>query len=233
MWDCGRLLASMLSSRDARNALLPRGPPATVLELGSGTGELAVALCSDGEFSASLRRYVATDVDGRLPALKRRIEHVRFGVAVAAALPWGESAALLGVTAFDLVLAADVLYWGGGDVFAEDTLMPLTATLSSAVAAGSATVALVSFRERWPEREARFCELCRAQGLNVERCEDGLVRAHAPLPQSDPDTAGALGVLRLTRAIDVQRQSTIQRAKPRGIPEPRTHRNWYSQSERK
>jgi len=202
VWDSGRLLASLLRSPAAREALIG-GPPSTVLELGAGTGELAVELVSDSGFAATLQRYVATDLAERLPALARRV--AACGRITTATLSWGElcNAELLEgcatATGFDLVVAADVLYWGGGDVFAEDTLAPLAATLASAVTAADGTVALVAYRERWPRREASFCELCRSRGLRVERCDQDVVAAHAPAMPLDPETAGTLTVLRLTR----------------------------------
>lgn len=208
VWDSGRLLASLLQCKATREAL-GLIQPRVVLELGAGTGELAMALVKDIEFSSELQAYVVTDLPSRVPFLEERTANAR-GLIRCAALPWGEIysprkllAEADDVSAPDLVLAADVLYWTGNDLFTQDTLAPLATTLCSAIAADSMAVGLVTFRERWPEREAAFCELCCKMGFRVERCSPNLVQLHVPVEAKDPDTTGALVVLKLTRPITV------------------------------
>ena len=77
-----------------------------------------------------------------------------------------------------------------------DDRAPLAETLASACA--EHTVALVTYRERCPEREADFRALCeRKHGLLVEELARGVVEACAPAEPQDPDATGRLVALRL------------------------------------
>ena len=65
VWDCSRLLQRLLTSSDAA-ALCP--PPSTVVELGAGTGALAVALA--GHWHRNLDYYAATDKHARIAGIE-------------------------------------------------------------------------------------------------------------------------------------------------------------------
>ena len=215
-WDSSRLLLSLL---EHGTPLLPK-PPAKVLELGAGTGELAVALAA--RWAATLECYLATDLASRITHIRERFQsHPHLSkVLRAAPLQWGEpppgegdgyrarsrgssetgrGSSLDGSDLdYDLVLAADCLFWQGGDIFERDSLEPLCNTLAAALE-NSRAVAIFAYRERWVEREAIFCELCRERGLAVISCDADLLTPHTPIAQADPDVKGLLRVLRIHR----------------------------------
>ena len=156
VWDASHLLASLLT--DAHGCELAP-PPVSVLELGAGTGALAAAVASsESTWCAGLRRYVATDLADRLPELRRTILQHGVGQRVTATeCVWGSRVPKDEAGEWDLVLLCDLLYWQGGDIFVQDTLTALSATLVAAMA--PRTVAILAYRERWPEREAQFMAL--------------------------------------------------------------------------
>ena len=84
------------------------------------------------------------------------------------------------------------------DIFERDSLEPLCNTLAAALE-NSRAVAIFAYRERWVEREAIFCELCRERGLAVISCDADLLTPHTPIAQADPDVKGLLRVLRIHR----------------------------------
>lgn len=186
-WDSASLLHSLVTSHEPS---LLRTPPETCLELGAGTGRMAVALAKTWE--GSLHSYIATDLDVRVPALQERLSASRLRTVSVAALPWGSSdsiARLLeGQRPVDLVLMADLLYWNGSDIFAPDLIEPLSDTLAAALAHGSADVlAVCTFRERWAEREDKFVACCEDRGLRVQRLDRAVVAAHSPACPQDAD----------------------------------------------
>lgn len=192
-WDCSRWLTSLLSSAEGR-AAAGLVAPTRVLELGAGTGDLALALVgAEGFGAAGLQLYVATDVEGRVGAMHERIDARGLaGVLRASALVWGEKVE----ETFDLILVCETLHWKGDMDDASDTLVPLADTLASACL-GRPTTALVAHRERAPEREAKFYALCRARGLAIVECTDGAAHAFVPAEQLDPGVRGRLRLLRL------------------------------------
>ena len=156
VWDASHLLASLLTGAHGCE-LAP--PPVSILELGAGTGALAAAVASsESAWCAGLRRYVATDLADRLPALRQTILQHGVGQRVTATeCVWGSRVPKDEAGGWDVVLLCDLLYWQGGDIFVEDTLTALSATLAAAMA--PRTVAILAYRERWPEREAQFMAL--------------------------------------------------------------------------
>ena len=151
VWDASHLLASLLTGAHGCE-LAP--PPVSVLELGAGTGSLAAAVASSqSAWSAGLRRYVATDLADRLPQLRQTItQHGVEQQVTATECLWG-LAQPVPAGVFDVVLLCDLLYWQGGDIFVEDTLTALSATLAAVMS--QRTVGILAYRERWPEREAQ------------------------------------------------------------------------------
>ena len=81
-WDSASLLHSLVTSHEPS---LLRTPPETCLELGAGTGRMAVALAETWE--GSLHSYIATDLDVRVPALQEPLSASRLRTVSAAALP--------------------------------------------------------------------------------------------------------------------------------------------------
>ena len=151
VWDASHLLASLLTGAHGCE-LAP--PPVSVLELGAGIGTLAAAVASSKSlWCAGLRRYVATDLADRLPQLRQTI--LPHGNVTATECLWGSAQPVPTdeAGAWDVVLLCDLLYWQGGDIFVEDTLAALSATLAAVM--GPRTVAILAYRERWPEREAQ------------------------------------------------------------------------------
>ena len=66
------------------------------------------------------------------------------------------------------VVASEVLYWPSLTFFDEDTLEPLVATLLALCAGGEwRCPALIAYKQREAEREARFVALSRAAGFDV------------------------------------------------------------------
>mmetsp|Transcript_25286 Transcript_25286/g.51365 ORF Transcript_25286/g.51365 Transcript_25286/m.51365 type:complete len:302 (+) Transcript_25286:43-948(+) len=207
-WDCSRLCASLLADEASRTAIGMCGAPDAVLELGAGSGALAVALSGTPSFaSAPLRLYLATDVAGRVPSIAAAAAGHK--CVRAAALPWGEHVNTCPGHEggpYALVICCELLYYMGEC----DALTPLAATLASACSApgsppdaGSAgaagTTALVAWRERDAEAEARFFTLCRAEGLEEsvgERVCEQLVEAFAPERTDAHGGAMRLRVLR-------------------------------------
>lgn len=191
-WDCSRWLTSLLSSAEGRTAA-GLAAPTRVLELGAGTGDLALALAGAEGFGSGLQLYVATDVEGRVGAMRERIDACGLaGILRASALVWGEKVE----ETFDLILVCETLHWKGDMDDASDTLVPLADTLASACL-GRPTTALVAHRERAPDREAKFYELCRARGLAVVECTSEAAHAFVPTEQLDPGVRGRLRLLRL------------------------------------
>ncbi|KAL1528318.1 hypothetical protein AB1Y20_009673 [Prymnesium parvum] len=191
-WDCSRMLHALLTSDDAA-AVLGGLTPARILELGAGTGALALRLAAS---ALPIVRYDATDVDGRLPPLRRRVAELRLDHVVRVSkLLWGAPPP----APCDLVLCSELLYWPGADLFADDGLAPLAATLCAALRSTRTAVGLVAYRERDVGRERRFIELCAAAGGAVERCDARLVAAHAPRQPGDPEL-GAMVLLRVVAA---------------------------------
>lgn len=198
-WDCSRWLTALLSSPSGCAAAGVE-PPARVLELGAGTGDLAVGLASRPGFAASLRKYNATDVEGRVGAIQSLIAARGLGsVLHASTLVWGAAVE----ATYDLVLVCETLHWKGDYAEAEDTLAPLATTIASACL-GRKSTALLAHRERSAEREAAFYAMCRARGLAVAPCSAEAF-AFAP-PEDEQQDPGYRGQLCLVRMHDAERR---------------------------
>ena len=192
-WDCSRWMTALLSSEVGRAAAGLDAPPATVLELGAGMGDLALALVSSPGFGAALTRYTATDVEGRVSAIRARVAERGLGhVLRASTLWWGAAVE----TEYDLVVVCETLHWKGDLPDDEDTIVPLARTLASACV-GRRTAVLLAHRVRMPAREARFFELCRANGLHVGACPDGAAALAFAPPEAEQLDGGSRGPMRL------------------------------------
>eukprot|EP00929_Paragymnodinium_shiwhaense_P102873 TRINITY_DN66102_c0_g1_i2.p2 TRINITY_DN66102_c0_g1~~TRINITY_DN66102_c0_g1_i2.p2 ORF type:complete len:195 (+),score=54.66 TRINITY_DN66102_c0_g1_i2:83-667(+) len=138
-WDASRLLESLLTSAGKEGLASPLSrQPETVLELGAGCGALAVAVASKWR-GAALQQYIATDLEANLGPIRDMVKlHEVADLVEARALPWGERprpckmlADHVSKRAFDLVLLCEVLYWGGWDLWQDDALDLLTASLEA------------------------------------------------------------------------------------------------------
>jgi len=191
-WDSSQLLQSLLTEPTKKNLrpVLAR-PAQTVLELGAGSGDLAVAVAA--AWRGKLLHYVATDLESNLEPIRDRIARADVkDVVTACALPWGEKPSAsdllpegLARRDFDLVLLCEVLYWGGWDILQDDALELLSETLAAVL--GKQTECICMFRERNPERETRFRGLCEERGFCVDTVAQELLAGHAPADPSDPD----------------------------------------------
>lgn len=203
-WDSGVLLRRLLTDDAASAAALPAAtslPPAHVLELGAGTGSMACALAAHWRGVGDVQ-YLATDLPERVAAIAGRAaaHGLTSPVLRVKALEWGEAPPPLpppeAVTR--LVLLADLLYFAGKPLFEPDTLEPLVTTLGRALAQQPRSVALATFRERDPEREAHFRRLCTECGMQVAAPLDEAQLA-ALLPPEEHADVEASGPLRLWR----------------------------------
>lgn len=198
-WDCSRLLGSLLTSHEGKAVVLGEREVRRPLELGAGTGSLALQLASSHAFSTQLEMFTATDVEGRVGQIGTRVrEHGLEAKVRVASLNWGEAPD----GCYDLILGSELLYWPGGDIFEDDSLMPLASTIASALSTRNEAVCLLAFRSRHPLREEGFSEMCRSRGVCVERCEQELVNAHAPATPEDPEEAPFV-LLRLYMPLEV------------------------------
>lgn len=157
-----RLLASAESCR-------------TVVELGAGCGALAMVLAQ--ELAGRGHRVVATDLPEVLPLLRQNCREAGNGVVLeCCALPWGdllcarrlaEEAAAQGSSC---VVGCEVAYWGGWDLFEEDTREPLARTLDALIVGEEGFGLLVHEVRDAVREESLFCML-RALGLEPQRLE--------------------------------------------------------------
>ncbi|CAE8641292.1 unnamed protein product, partial [Polarella glacialis] len=102
-----------------------------------------------------------------------------------ASLPWGDLAAAkaLAVAAPAVVVACEVAYWGGWDLFADDTRVPLADTLA-ALLIGEDTgvrIGLLVFTIRDESRELALLPMLRERGLEVVQVSPRSALG-APLP---------------------------------------------------
>ncbi|WVZ66401.1 hypothetical protein U9M48_015621 [Paspalum notatum var. saurae] len=147
--------ATLLRVLPASPQLLPRAPPLSVLELGSGTGAAGLALAA-----ALPARAVLSDLPDALPNLRHNADlnaPLLAGAGAAASvvpLPWGDAAAMEEVAAaaseaapFDLVVASDVVYY-------EALVDPLIETLRFFVKGD--VVFLMAHMRRWKRTDKKF-----------------------------------------------------------------------------
>ena len=149
-------------------------------------------------FAASLRKYNATDVEGRVGAIQSLIAARGPGsVLHASTLVWGAAVE----ATYDLVLVCETLHWKGDYSEADDTLAPLATTIASACM-GRKSTALLAHRERSAEREAAFYAMCCARGLALVPCS-AAAQAYAP-PEKEQQDPGCRGRLCLLRICDAE-----------------------------
>lgn len=162
VWPASRLLAHFLQTVPANEESAASICPALrcfqgkrVLELGGGTGVLGIAL---GAIGASV---TITDVPEAVPHIQANIErnsvlweNPQACRPVSRPHAWGEDTEWLSACAFDYVIGADLLYFGGWDLFGQDSREPLLQTL--AAAASSSSHAVLGWPVRHPEREGDF-----------------------------------------------------------------------------
>ena len=134
-----------------------RAPTTRILELGAGTGALGIALaCAVPDVDVTL-----TDLDRVVPLMRTNADATRDAGKLArgselrvAELAWSRDAVLGlddapgggggggvdrrdGGARWDVVLGCEILYWGGWDVFADDTRGPLLEACVAACEAGA------------------------------------------------------------------------------------------------
>ena len=153
VWDAAvRALAEAVAPELRRRAA--RHGRVSVLELGAGTGALGVGLAAGVEGCRSL----VTDLEPVVPLMRANADDAarlgrlaRDSAVECEALAWAEEAEIPTPNAFvgdgdgdgdarsrgwDLVAGCEILYWGGWDIFDEDTRAPLLATMRRACALG-------------------------------------------------------------------------------------------------
>ena len=153
VWDAAvRALAEAVAPELRRRAA--RHGRVSVLELGAGTGALGVGLAAGVEGCRSL----VTDLEPVVPLMRANADDAarlgrlaRDSAVECEALAWAEEAEIPTPNAFvgdgdgdgdarsrgwDLVAGCEILYWGGWDIFDEDTRAPLLATVRRACALG-------------------------------------------------------------------------------------------------
>ena len=172
-----RLSASSANARDAGEDELPAPESVNIIELGTGTGALGIALAS-----IERTRVFVTDLEPVVglarenAARNARLKHATSRVE-AGALCWSVEPGSVpdpGSVFLDtidaredetetkkqkkhqwhFVAACETLYWGGWDVFDDDTRAPQLATMVEACAGGA--VLVVAFTVRDERREKGF-----------------------------------------------------------------------------
>ena len=149
---------AVASSSSAVDSSTDRAPTTRILELGAGTGALGIALaCAVPDVRVTL-----TDLDAVVPLMRTNADATRDAGKLSrgselrvAELAWSRDAVLGlddapadaaaaggggdrrdGGARWDVVLGCEILYWGGWDVFADDTRGPLLEACVAACEAG-------------------------------------------------------------------------------------------------
>ncbi|CAE8639302.1 unnamed protein product, partial [Polarella glacialis] len=131
-------------------------------------GALACAFAL--KLAARQPRVIATDLPEVVPLMVQNAGANK-ALVECASLPWGDLAAAkaLAVAAPAVVVACEVAYWGGWDLFADDTRVPLADTLA-ALLIGEDTgvrIGLLVFTIRDESRELALLPMLRERGLEV------------------------------------------------------------------
>jgi hypothetical protein len=132
-----------------------------ILELGAGTGALGIALAH----AVPSISVVLTDLEHVMPLIETNIHYAQEQCNLApkssleaSSLAWGCSLPALPNVGerqdWDVVLGCEILYWGGWNLFSEDTRGPLLKTLIDAC--GSSTEVYLAFTVRDRNRELSF-----------------------------------------------------------------------------
>lgn len=150
----------------------------SLLELGAGTGALGIALAH----AVPSLGVMLTDLEHVMPLMESNIRvqcDLAPGASIAAAtLAWGERLPTLpdGCRGgWDVMLGCEILYWGGWNLFSEDTRGPLLRTLIEAC--GPSTEVYFAFTVRDRIRELSYvlddignCFTLRRLGLASTTC---------------------------------------------------------------
>lgn len=138
--------------------------PCTIVEIGAGCGALACALALDGH------RVVATDLPEVMSLMQNNVT-LNEAAVECHALRWGEIDAAHELIPSSngplLVIACEVAYWGGWDLFDEDTRGPLADTLNTLI--GDHGLGLLVHKARDLVREVSILAYLRDRGLEVRR----------------------------------------------------------------
>ena len=140
--EARRSSSAFASASSAVDSSTDRALTTRILELGAGTGALGIALaCAVPDVRVTL-----TDLDRVVPLMRTNADATRDAGKLArgselrvAELAWSRDAVLglddapgggggdrrEGGARWDVVLGCEILYWGGWDVFADDTRGPL------------------------------------------------------------------------------------------------------------
>ena len=156
--EARRSSSAFASASSAVDSSTDRALTTRILELGAGTGALGIALaCAVPDVRVTL-----TDLDRVVPLMRTNADATRDAGKLArgselrvAELAWSRDAVLGlddapggggggggggdrrdGGARWDLVLGCEILYWGGWDVFADDTRGPLLEACVAACEAG-------------------------------------------------------------------------------------------------
>ena len=159
--EARRSSSAVASSSSAVDSSTDRAHTMRILELGAGTGALGIALaCAVPDVRVTL-----TDLDAVVPLMRTNADATRDAGKLArgselrvAELAWSRDAVLGlddapadaaaaggggggvdrrdGGARWDVVLGCEILYWGGWDVFADDTRGPLLEACVAACEAG-------------------------------------------------------------------------------------------------
>lgn len=156
MWDGGVALARFCNWWYESCSLADT----VVLELGAGTGVLGLTL---GSFGA---RVTMTDIDSKLVRLMdyNISQNALDGTMRACRLDWNDSSTYLSQVKFDLIVAADVLFYGDGD-------RVLANALDSHVLPGRTEV-LFCFNNVSPTGGLQFFSALSSRGYKIERLEN-------------------------------------------------------------
>ena len=153
LWPVAQALAAALAVEHPPPGALER---CTLLELGAGTGALA---CACGRAYPSANVW-ATDLEEVMPLIARNLEANAVTNVRPLALPWGSPLPEpLATHPPAVVLACEVLYWGGWSLLTDDTREPLRKTLQALC--GPETQIYVGLTVRDAPRELGFLRALR------------------------------------------------------------------------
>lgn len=165
LWDSGLALAKFFAYREGASSSAPSVASKAVLDLGTGTGIVALTLAKLG---ASV---MATDSEPQV--LKLLEDNIRANGLTEAmtthCLDWGDRTTYLRQRKFDVVVAADVLYSRRDRWFWR--------ALEAHMARAQGTIAFVASPYRKDSPLTGFFELVQQAGLQLERLEDRAGRA--------------------------------------------------------
>mmetsp|Transcript_37554 Transcript_37554/g.70006 ORF Transcript_37554/g.70006 Transcript_37554/m.70006 type:complete len:230 (-) Transcript_37554:41-730(-) len=181
---CAEVVAQTLMELTAQPAARSEG--IDFLELGAGCGAMACAFASE----PSLKRVIASDLPSVLPLMSQTAQ-LNDAAVECKALPFGDIQALelLKLGPVRLIVACEVVYWGGWDMLAQDTVEPLVKTLSCALDAPLA-VAVLAAEIRDGHREFWF----------LGKLEERGIRCWRKLPDAFSPGVGELGIWLLQKS---------------------------------